>query len=76
MKYLPVISGSEAIRALDRAGFSSVLESGSHVRMRKEMPGTTLTVTIPLHDELDPTTLRSIIRAAGLSEKEFLSLLE
>jgi len=31
-----------------------------------------LNVTIPLHDELDRTTLRSIIKAAEITEEEFL----
>ncbi len=44
--------------------------------MKKQQPDTTFNVTIPLHDELDRTTLRTIIKAAGLSEDEFLKLLE
>jgi len=76
LKHLPVISGSDAIRVLTRAGFSFVRQKGSHVRMKKQQPDTTLNVTIPLHDELDRTTLRSIIRAAELTEEEFLHWLE
>ena len=56
MKHLPVISGDDAIRALTRAGFSFVRQKGSHVRMKKPLPDTTLNVTIPLHDELDRMT--------------------
>jgi hypothetical protein len=44
--------------------------------MKKQMSETTLNITIPLHDELDRTTLRSIIRASELSEDEFLLYLE
>lgn len=76
MKNLPVLSDSDAIRVLTRAGFSFVRQKGSHVRMKKQLSDTTLNVTIPLHDELDRTTLRSIIKAAELSEEEFLKLLE
>jgi predicted RNA binding protein YcfA (HicA-like mRNA interferase family) len=76
VKHLPVLSGSDAIRVLTRAGFSFVRQKGSHVRMKKQQPETTLNDTIPLHDELDRTTLRSIIKAAELSEDEFLKLLE
>ena len=46
-------SGSDAIRVLTRAGFSCVRQRGSHVRMKKQRPDTTLTLTVPLHDELD-----------------------
>ena len=76
MKNLPLISGDDAVRALARAGFIFVRQKGSHVRMKKQLPDTTLNVTIPLHDELDRTTLRSIIKAAELSEDEFLKILE
>jgi predicted RNA binding protein YcfA (HicA-like mRNA interferase family) len=76
LKHLPVISGSDAIRALTRAGFFFVRQKGSHVRMKKQLPPITLNVTIPLHDELDRMTLRSIIRGAELSEEEFLNLLD
>jgi predicted RNA binding protein YcfA (HicA-like mRNA interferase family) len=32
---LPVISGKEAIRALEKAGFIIVRQRGSHVRIKK-----------------------------------------
>ena len=76
MKHLPVVSGKEVIRALTRAGFSFVRQKGSHVRMKKKTPDTTLNITIPLPDELDRTTLHSIIRASELTEDEFLNLLD
>jgi len=44
--------------------------------MKKQTSDATLNITIPLHDELDRTTLRSIIRAAELAEDEFLHFLE
>ncbi len=44
--------------------------------MKKQISDIALNVTIPLHDELDRTTLRSIIRAAELTEEEFLHFLE
>jgi predicted RNA binding protein YcfA (HicA-like mRNA interferase family) len=76
LKHLPVISGNDAIRALTRSGFSFIRQKGSHVRMKKQLPDTTLNVTIPLHDELDRTTLRSIIKAAELTDEEFLHWLD
>jgi len=33
-------------------------------------------LTVPLHDELDRGTLRSIIKAAGLTTDEFIKLLK
>lgn len=37
--------------------------------MKKQMPDTTLNVTIPLHDELDRMTLRSIIKALVIGRR-------
>jgi len=76
LKHLPVVSGKDVIRALSRAGFSFVRQKGSHVRMKKQAPDTSLNITIPLHDELDRTTPRSIIKAAELTEDNFLHFLE
>ena len=76
MKHLPVVSGKDVIWVLARAGFSFIRQKGSHVRMKKQTSDTALNITIPLHDELDRTTLRSIIKAAELTEDEFLHFLE
>jgi len=52
------------IRVLTRAGFFFVRQKGSHVRMKKQLPTIRLNVTIPLHEELDRTTL--IVDSKGL----------
>ncbi|MDI6888220.1 MAG: type II toxin-antitoxin system HicA family toxin [Methanocellales archaeon] len=75
MTRLPVISGEEAIKVLNKAGFVFVRQKGSHVRMKKVTSERTINVTIPLHDVLDRGTLRSIIRSAGLTVEEFVELL-
>jgi predicted RNA binding protein YcfA (HicA-like mRNA interferase family) len=46
---------------------------GSHVILRK--PATFHTLSVPDHDELDPGTLRSLIRKAGLTIDDFTALL-
>jgi predicted RNA binding protein YcfA (HicA-like mRNA interferase family) len=76
LKHLPVVSGKDVIRVLTRAGFFFVRQKGSHVRMKKQTSDSALNITIPLHDELDRTTLRSIIKSAELTESEFLHFLE
>lgn len=75
MTKLPVISGKEAVKALERAGFIIVRQRGSHIRMRKVTSETTVKITIPLHKTLDRGTLKSIIRSAGLTVEEFVELL-
>ncbi len=73
MSKLPIISGRECVRALEKAGFYIVLQRESHISMFRDDPVAQLVV--PNHQELDKGTLRAIIRASGLTEDEFMSLL-
>ncbi len=68
---LPVVGGADVIAALSKAGFVQVSQRGSHVKLRREGR----TVIVPLHRELAPGTLRSILRQAGLTAAEFALLL-
>ncbi len=72
---LPVISGKEAIKALERAGFVATRQRGSHVRMEKAASEKMTKITVPLHDNLDRGTLKSIIKSAGLTVEEFSKFL-
>lgn len=69
MTKLPTCSGEEAIRAFERAGWTRDRQRGSHVTLTK--PDVPVVLTIPLHDELGPGLLRSLIRKAGLTPEEF-----
>jgi len=73
---LPVVSGAETVKALQRAGFVRVRQAGSHVTMRDH--DTRRSATVPLHGsrDLPPGTLRSILRQAALSVEEFRKLLK
>jgi len=73
VKKLPVVSGAECVKALERIGFVVYRQRGSHiVLIRKTLPAQT---TIPNHRELDRGTLRAIIRQTGLTVDEFIELL-
>jgi len=72
---LPVVSGSEAIKALNRAGFRIVRQRGSHVRLEKRTEDKIIKLTVPLHKSLKKGTLRRIITDAGLTVEEFNRLL-
>ncbi len=72
---LPVISGKEALKALERAGFVVVRQRGSHVRIKKVTSEKVIKITIPLHETLDRGTLKGIIRHAGITVEEFIDLL-
>jgi predicted RNA binding protein YcfA (HicA-like mRNA interferase family) len=63
------------VKALQRAGFAVVGRKGSHMRMKK-ISERVYVVIVPDHREIAPGTLRSIIRQAGLTREEFLSLLK
>jgi len=67
------ISGRDAAHAFQKVGWSVAGQVGSHLVLTKE--GVRANLSIPLHRELAKGTLRSLIRAAGMSVDEFLRLL-
>lgn len=69
---LRVCSGSDAVRKLERAGWTVSRQRGSHVMLVK--PGYEYTLSVPQHDELGPGLLRKLIRQAGLTVDAFNAL--
>jgi predicted RNA binding protein YcfA (HicA-like mRNA interferase family) len=67
------ISGSEAAKGFQKAGWTTVGQVGSHLVMTK--PGLRVNLSIPQHKELSVGTLRALIRSAGMTVDEFLELL-
>jgi len=67
------ISGRDAAKAFQKAGWRVAGQVGSHLVLTKE--GVRANLSIPLHRELATGTLRSLIRAAGMSIDDFLRLL-
>jgi predicted RNA binding protein YcfA (HicA-like mRNA interferase family) len=59
-KRLPVVSGARVVRALEKDGFDVISTRGSHCKLRRD----SRTVIVPLHDEVGPGALASILRAA------------
>ena len=71
-KKLPALNPKIVIRTLERNGFYVHHVTGSHYILKKDK----LRVTIAYHNkDLRPSTLKSIIEAAGLTVEEFLDLL-
>jgi len=56
---------------LGQHGFVAVRQKGSHRIMQKRTPSGTITVPVPLHRELRPGTLASIIRQSQLDRSLF-----
>ncbi|HEX9775055.1 MAG TPA: type II toxin-antitoxin system HicA family toxin [Actinomycetota bacterium] len=77
MNQLPLCSSREVVRALRRLGFADrpvpkTGASGSHRTFVKKQDGATTSVTVPLGArEIPRGTLRSILRQAGLSPRQF-----
>ena len=71
MPKLPVVSGKELIRALERLGFSVVRQRGSHVILRKGSVG----CVVPDHKEIKIGTLTGILKQAGVQLVDFLNVL-
>ena len=74
MTKVPLVSGRKCLQTLSRAGFHLKRQTGSHMILRRDDPFTQ--VVVPDHKELDRSTLRAIIRQAGLSVDEFVTLLK
>jgi len=67
------ISGKEAAKVFQRIGWVPIGQVGSHLVLVKE--GSRANLSIPQHKELSVGTLRSLIRNAGMTVDQFLSLL-
>ena len=73
---LPVVSGRQVVRALERVGYRVVRQRGSHIRLRDKSDPNHLPVTVPDHRALKPGLLRQILRDANLTVEEFVALLK
>ena len=73
MPALPILSGRKAVRAFEKLGWQIARQRGSHIIMVRE--GENVTLSIPDDKEVAKGTLRSLIRAAGITVDEFVRLL-
>ena len=71
MGRLRVFSGKELCRLLSQHGFQQIRQRGSHAVMQKRTDNSTVTVPVPMHDEIRIGTLQSIIRQSGLARQLF-----
>jgi predicted RNA binding protein YcfA (HicA-like mRNA interferase family) len=69
MAKLPVVSGLDLIKLLIRKGFVWTNTSGSHVTLVKQ-GNPKILVTVPLHKELKPGLLNSILKKTNTSRDE------
>lgn len=77
MPKLPVVSGKQTVKALQKIGFSIVSQKGSHIKLVKVTRQGIQKVTVPNHKVLKRGTLRSgILKAINLEVEEFRKLLK
>ena len=73
MRRLSNISGKEAVKAFEKAGWQAIGQVGSHLMMTKT--GIRVNLSIPQHKELSIGTLRKLLGLSGMNVVEFLKLL-
>ena len=71
MPKLSGTSGKKCINALEKMGFKSVRQKGSHVVLKRESLG----CAVLLHKEMKPGTLAGILKQAGVGTEDFIKLL-
>ncbi len=71
MPSVPALSGRDVVKVFASLGWEVVRQRGSHIILVKENHNATLSV--PDHKEVAKGTLRSLIRAAGMTVEEFVT---
>lgn len=74
MPLLPALHGREVAAVFERLGWCIARQQGSYIIMTRE--GSIATLAVPAHKEVAKGTLRSLIRAAGITVQEFLDTYE
>ena len=71
----PLVSGKEAARALQRLGFIFIRQKGSHAILRRDSGESPKGCVVPMHQEIQPGTLRGILKQAGVTVEDFTAAL-
>lgn len=69
MEQLPLLRGRAVVQVFEVLGWRVARQRGSHIILVKDNHPATLSV--PDHPEVARGTLRSLIRAAGLTTEQF-----
>lgn len=75
MSRLPVVSGRDLVRALEKVGYAVDRQKGSHIVLRHTEPPFRR-VTVPDHKEVAKGTLRAILKQVGLTADDLVELLD
>lgn len=75
MARLPRVTAAEALRAVQRDGWRSARQVGSHAHLAHSVKPGVVTIAMHAGEIIPPKTLRNIIRQAGLTVDQFRDLL-
>ncbi|OHD62364.1 MAG: hypothetical protein A2014_04885 [Spirochaetes bacterium GWF1_49_6] len=72
MARIPLLSGEEIIRILEKFGFKVLRQKGSHVSLKRETLNGSIGCVVPNHKEVAAGTLRGILKQAQITLEDFL----
>ena len=72
MRRLPILSGKETIKILEKIGYWQARQRGSHIRLAHPFKKS---ITVPNYKIVSRGLLRRILRDAEISREEFEKLL-
>ncbi|NVO66827.1 type II toxin-antitoxin system HicA family toxin [Methanofollis tationis] len=75
MNRVPALNYDRIVTALQRDGWVVVRQRGSHIRLHKRLPDTTLKLTVPMHTPVKRSTLSHILKQAHITVEELNDLL-
>lgn len=73
MPKLPILSGKEIIKILEKLNFRVIRQKGSHVILKRFIENKEIGCVVPLHKEVAVGTLKGILKQADLHPDEFIS---
>jgi predicted RNA binding protein YcfA (HicA-like mRNA interferase family) len=69
---LRLVSGRQAVKKFERAGWTFVRQRGSHMMLTN--PKYEWTLSVPNHKEIGPGLLSKLVKQAGLDAEQFNDL--
>ena len=77
MSFIPQVNGNRVVRALQKAGFILLRQSGSHAVLRHHTDLSRRAI-VPVHGSktVKSGTLRAILRGARIAPEDFADLLK
>jgi predicted RNA binding protein YcfA (HicA-like mRNA interferase family) len=71
---LPVLSGDDLIKALQKVGYEVVRQKGSHIRLRHSTDPERKPLSVPRHQTLKRGLLHRILRDANLTVEQLIQI--